>query len=100
MADVLIISALRAKESLPARWHVTARSLLFRARRLCAREGLVLPPTVQWLFSNAGHRFFVSHKWSYNAKRTSMFSQILDGADSLGYLVVLYRFVYLTYLST
>ena len=90
MAEILVTGALRAKESLPVQWHITVRSLLFRARRLCSKTGEV-PGSIQWLFTDAGHRFFVSHKWSYDANRTSMFSQLLDGGDPLSYLVLLYR---------
>ncbi|XP_066938621.1 sterol regulatory element-binding protein 1 isoform X1 [Macrobrachium rosenbergii] len=88
MADILVLGALRAKESLPELCRFIAKILMGKAKR-CSM--LYKKNNIQWLFSPSGNRFFVSHKWSYDAKRISMFSQLTDKADPVGYLLLLYR---------
>ncbi|RXG72584.1 Sterol regulatory element-binding protein 1 [Armadillidium vulgare] len=89
-ANILVTCALRARESLPSKWYLLARFLLSRARKICKRAGSI-PQQLQWLYSPKGQRFFVSHKWSYDAKRKSLFSDLSDKANPIGYLLVLYR---------
>ncbi|CAL4175589.1 unnamed protein product, partial [Meganyctiphanes norvegica] len=91
MSEMLVTGALRAVESLPQRWRMLARWLLARAKRLSQHGNQTGPYTLQWLFTPSGHRFFVTHKWSYDAHRQSLFSQLSDKADPLNYLLLLYR---------
>ncbi|KAK7071434.1 Sterol regulatory element-binding protein 2 [Halocaridina rubra] len=91
MADMLVLGALRAKESLPDIFRVVAKVLMAKAKRQTMKIDHVKKSNIQWLFSPSGNRFFVSHKWSYDAKRISMFSQLTDKADPVGYLLLLYR---------
>ncbi|XP_068220644.1 sterol regulatory element-binding protein 1 isoform X2 [Palaemon carinicauda] len=88
MADMLVLGALRAKESLPELCRFIAKILMGKAKR-CSMQ--FKKNNIQWLFSPSGNRFFVSHKWSYDAKRISMFSQLTDKADPVEYLLLLYR---------
>lgn len=93
-ASVLVLCSLRARESLPSRWHLLARLLLSRARRAAAvaDSSEVMPPALAWiLLQPSGHRFFVSHKWWYDNSRSSLFSQQLQPEDPLHYLMMLYR---------
>lgn len=91
MAEMLVTSALRAKESLPERWRITARMLLAQAKQKFFKTDKSGFSSLNWLFTPSGKRFFVSHKWSYDAHRESMFSQLTDKADPLAYLLLLYR---------
>lgn len=91
MSEMLVTGALRAVESLPQRWRMLARWLLARAKRLSQSGNQTGPYTLQWLFTPSGHRFFVTHKWSYDAHRQSLFSQLSNKADPLNYLLSLYR---------
>ncbi|XP_042893981.1 sterol regulatory element-binding protein 1-like isoform X2 [Penaeus japonicus] len=90
MAEMLVMAALRSKESLPERWRLYSRMFLAQAKRKSHKESHG-NSSLQWLFTPSGNRFFVSHKWSYNAHRSSMFSQLTDKADPMAYLLVLYR---------
>nr|QRN68017.1 sterol-regulatory element-binding protein [Portunus trituberculatus] len=85
MAEMLVMCALRVKESLPEPCRLLARVLLGLAGRSTP------PPTLAWLFTPSGRRFFASHKWSYDADRQSMFTRLTDKADPLAYLLLLYR---------
>lgn len=91
MAEMLVMAALRAKESLPERWRLYSRMFLAQAKRKSHKGNHGNNNSLQWLFTPSGNRFFVSHKWSYNAHRVSMFSQLMDKADPMAYLLVLYR---------
>lgn len=91
MADMLVLGALRAKESLPDIFRFVGRVLMAKAKRYTLKVDHIKKSNIQWLFSPSGSRFFVSHKWSYDAKRISMFSQLIDKADPVGYLLLLYR---------
>lgn len=91
MADMLVLGALRAKESLPEICRVVGKILMAKAKRCTMKVDHIKKSNIQWLFSPSGNRFFVSHKWSYDAKRMSMFSQLTDKADPVGYLLMLYR---------
>ncbi|KAK3872583.1 hypothetical protein Pcinc_022342 [Petrolisthes cinctipes] len=93
MAGMLVTCALRVKESLPERCRFLARLLLGRAERTCVgiEKSNGSLSGIKWLFTPSGKRFFVSHKWSYDAQRESMFTQLTDKADPLAYLLVLYR---------
>jgi sterol regulatory element-binding transcription factor 1 len=46
---------------------------------------------LQWLFTAYGHRFFVSHHWSYGCVTNSAFSSLGDRADPLAYVMRVYR---------
>ncbi|XP_045621713.1 sterol regulatory element-binding protein 1 isoform X2 [Procambarus clarkii] len=91
MAEMLVTSALRAKESLPERCRILARVLVAQAKRRYSETDKASFSALGWLFTPSGKRFFVSHKWSYDAHRESMFSQLTDKADPLAYLLLLYR---------
>lgn len=93
MAEMLVSCALRSKESLPERMRLITRMLLALAKRKIFKTGQPCHSSIQWLFTPSGNRFFVSHKWSYDAQRESMFSQLRDKADPLIYLLLLYRLV-------
>ncbi|XP_042210022.1 sterol regulatory element-binding protein 1-like isoform X4 [Homarus americanus] len=91
MAEMLVMCALRAKESLPERWRILSRMLLAQAKHKFSKTDQTSFSTIHWLFTPSGKRFFVSHKWSYDAHRESMFSQLTNKADPLAYLLLLYR---------
>jgi sterol regulatory element-binding transcription factor 1 len=47
---------------------------------------------LQWLFTAYGHRFFVSHHWSYGSVAVvSTFSSLGNNADPLAYVMRAYR---------
>lgn len=91
MAEMQVVVALRSKESLPERWRMFSRMFLAQAKRKISKSEHANNSSLHWLFTPSGNRFFVSHKWSYNAHRVSMFSQLTDKADPLAYLLLLYR---------
>jgi sterol regulatory element-binding transcription factor 1 len=45
---------------------------------------------LQWLFTAYGHRFFVSHHWSYGCVTGSTFSSLGNRADPLAYVIRVY----------
>ena len=56
-ALLLVTCALRARESLPSRWHLLARLLLSRARSAAAQHPHHLSHAARWLLLDpAGHR--------------------------------------------
>ncbi|XP_076057791.1 sterol regulatory element binding protein isoform X2 [Oratosquilla oratoria] len=91
MAEMLVTGALRAKESLPERLRLVTRLLLGRACRLYSREGHRPSSQLQWILSPSGHRFFMAHRWSYSPNRFCLFSRLVNKADPLEYLLMLYR---------
>ncbi|KAL8576347.1 hypothetical protein ACOMHN_048914 [Nucella lapillus] len=62
LAEIYATSALQAKAALPDRLQFMARYFLSRARRVCARGGDQVPPSIQWLLHPEGHSFFVRSK--------------------------------------
>lgn len=93
MAEMLVSCALRAKESLPERGRILSRMLFGQAKHKISKTDQTNLSAIHWLFTPSGKRFFVSHKWSYDAHRESMFSQLTNKGDPLAYLSLLYRLV-------
>ncbi|XP_076467423.1 sterol regulatory element-binding protein 1-like [Babylonia areolata] len=62
LAEIYATSALQAKAALPDWLQFVARYFLSRARRVCARDGDQVPPSIQWLLHPEGHNFFVLSK--------------------------------------
>jgi len=46
---------------------------------------------LQWLFTAYGHRFFLSHRWSYGSVAASPFSSLGNHTDPLAYVMRVYR---------
>jgi sterol regulatory element-binding transcription factor 1 len=67
------------------------RFYLSLARHVCFKRCSQVPVKLQWLFTAYGHRFFVSHHWSYGAVAVSTFSSLGNRADPLAYVMRAYR---------
>ncbi|PSN41839.1 hypothetical protein C0J52_16229 [Blattella germanica] len=61
------------------------------ARHICLKGCSQVPMHLQWLFTAYGHRFFVSHRWSYGCASLSPFSSLGNRADPLSYVMRAYR---------
>ena len=61
------------------------------ARHVCFKGCSQVPLRLQWLFTAYGHRFFVSHRWSYDFVVGSPFSSVGNRADPLAYVMRVYR---------
>jgi sterol regulatory element-binding transcription factor 1 len=67
------------------------RFYLSLARHICFKGCSQVPVHLQWLFTAYGHRFFVSHRWSYGCVATSAFSSLGNHTDPLAYVARVYR---------
>ena len=68
-----------------------SRFYLSLARHVCFKGCSQVPLRLQWLFTAYGHRFFVSHRWSYDFVAGSPFSSLGNRADPLAYVMRVYR---------
>jgi sterol regulatory element-binding transcription factor 1 len=67
------------------------RFYLSLARHVCFKGCSQVPVQLQWLFTAYGHRFFVTHRWSYGPVTSSPFSSLGNCADPLAYVMRVYR---------
>ncbi|XP_069702898.1 sterol regulatory element-binding protein 1 [Periplaneta americana] len=91
LADIYVAAALRVKESCPSFLQFFNRFYLSLARHVCFKGCSPVPMRLQWLFTAYGHRFFVSHRWSYGSVTPSLFSSLGSRADPLSYVMRCYR---------
>lgn len=91
IADIYVALALRMKESYPYFLQILIRFYLALARNTCTSGCSQVPMRLQWLFTAYGHRFFVSHRWSYGPVSSYLFSSLGNKADPLSYVMRVYR---------
>lgn len=91
LADIYVAAALRIKVSCPSFLQFVNRFYLSVARNVCFKGCSQVPLRLQWLFTAYGHRFFVSHRWSYDFVAGSPFSSLGNRADPLAYVMRVYR---------
>ncbi|XP_033098326.1 sterol regulatory element-binding protein 1-like isoform X2 [Anneissia japonica] len=91
LAEIYVTTALHIKTDVHRRLHIISRYFLSRARHACAGQEGAIPPSLQWLFHPAGHRFFVSGDWNCDTIADNMFTTTGNCADPLSHVSRAFR---------
>ncbi|RZF43711.1 hypothetical protein LSTR_LSTR004224 [Laodelphax striatellus] len=88
LAHIYVAMALQIKQSFPQFLQFFCRLYLALARKAYTRQPC---PRLQWLVTPYGHRFFLSHRWIYDATSPELFTRLTDNSDPLAYVSRVYR---------
>ncbi|XP_039295426.1 sterol regulatory element-binding protein 1 [Nilaparvata lugens] len=88
LAHLYVAVALQIKQSFPQFLQFFCRVYLSLARKAYSRQPC---PKLQWLLTPYGHRFFLSHRWVYDASSPEIFTRLTDNSDPLAYVSRVYR---------
>ncbi|EDO44513.1 predicted protein, partial [Nematostella vectensis] len=89
-AQMYVTAAVQIRSALPEGLHFVARYFLLRARDTLTANGATIPPSMQWLFTPQGHRFFVSSSWSCKGG-DSMWASVANHADPVAHVSQAFR---------
>ncbi|GAB6033075.1 Sterol regulatory element-binding protein 1 [Chamberlinius hualienensis] len=90
LAEIYLNFALRVKHSLPSGFSVVARYYFGKARAIITQLGSHASPSLQWLCTSHGQRYFNAHTWKLN-ERKSNFTLLSNAGDPWCHVVREFR---------